>query len=136
MFKYFILLSFAAALSVAPVYGTNADEAQKTLREGVVLEATTQQRLDQWAGERADLLFEIRDLNIKTSWLAYQQEKYRNYLEKQQRVVAELKRRKEEARAIRMGLEPVLDEMVTNLELFIASDLPFYRKNEPTAWPF
>lgn len=91
----------------------------------VAEEAQSQRQYQQWIDKREDVSSEIREMKLMDSWLEYQNKKYAKYIEKQKEVIAELERRKREAKRIEMELEPFLETVVENLERFIASDLPF-----------
>ncbi|CCH47320.1 DUF3450 domain-containing protein [Pseudodesulfovibrio piezophilus] len=88
-------------------------------------EAASQNQYQNWSDKKEEVSSEIRDLKAMDSWLEFQNTKYAKYIQKQETVIAELQRRKEEAKRISMELEPFLETIVNRLEQFVAQDLPF-----------
>ncbi len=121
--------TIAVVLLLLTPLAVKAAESPKAVQSGlaraVAAEAGAQAAYTRWADEKATLGDEIRDMKAMDDWLAFQAEKYAKYIERQKAVIAELKRRKEEAKRIRMELEPFLETVVTDLETFVADDLPF-----------
>ncbi len=117
------LLSPAMAISA-----TSAKAVHGQAAKAVAVEAAAQQQYEQWSDKRETASSEIRDMKAMDSWLEFQTKKYAKYIKKQEEVIAELQRRKEEAKRIRMELEPFLETVVDSLEQFVASDLPFLPK--------
>ena len=93
--------------------------------QAIDTEAGAQQAARDWADQREDASAEIRDMKLLEAWLDFQVIKYQRYIDKQTEVIAELERRKEEAKRIAMELEPFLETVVDELEQHVARDLPF-----------
>ena len=122
------ILALAALLSALPAGEASAQSPESVLRRterGVAAETRAQEQVRQWADDRDELSAEIRDQKMQDAWLDFQIEKYRRYLELQRQTIAELERRKEEARRIEMELEPFLETVVDSLEQEVGRDLPF-----------
>ncbi|WP_147820763.1 DUF3450 domain-containing protein [Salidesulfovibrio onnuriiensis] len=115
-----LLLAPALAAAAPPAKAVHAQAA-----EAVAVEAAAQKRYQQWSDEKEGVAADIRDMKAMDSWLEFQNRKYAKYIKKQEEVIAELERRKEEARRIKMELEPFLETVVDSLEQFVSSDLPF-----------
>lgn len=116
------------ALLLVPVLArgaTTAEEVHETMSGAVASEARAQAAYNRWSDEKAGVADEIRDMKAMDDWLEFQNEKYVKYIKKQHAVIAELERRKKEAKLIRMQLEPFLETVVARLEEFVEQDLPF-----------
>ncbi len=105
-----------------------AGNASKVIEGQIDHAKQAQKTFENWEGEKAVLLSEIRDAKIRSLWLEFQRQKYQNYLGKQQKVIEELKQKKIDAKKIRMELEPFLEQLVMTLEKRVANDLPFLLK--------
>ena len=123
--RCWLLFLFPLLLIDIDAHSASADQVKKVIEKQVRQEEQMRKQFEQWESEKAVLLSEIRDLKIRSTWLDYQQIKYRNYLVKQQQVIEELKEKKISARRIRMELEPLLDQLIVKLEKEIKADLPF-----------
>lgn len=124
-------IALMAIMLLIPATGTAASSAKAVhgkVAKAVDVEAASQKQYDKWTEKRADESSEIRDMKAMDSWLEFQNKKYVKYIKKQETVIAELQRRKEEAKRIRMELEPYLEEVVAQLESFVAADLPFLQE--------
>ncbi len=93
--------------------------------KAISAEAKAQARYTKWTEEKVSIADDVRDMKAMDAWLAFQIKKYAKYIDRQKAVIAELERRKDEARRIRMELEPFLDVTVNALEEFVQQDLPF-----------
>ena len=102
-----------------------AEEVHKHMAGAVASEAKAQAAYNRWSDEKAGVADEIRDMKAVDDWLEFQNTKYAKYIKKQHAVIAELERRKKEAKLIRMQLEPFLETVVARLEEFVDQDLPF-----------
>jgi hypothetical protein len=121
-------LTSAALLLLMPLSVLAASPAADVIAEtakAIKAESAAQADYSRWADQKEALGAEIRDLKATDTWLDFQNEKYAAYINKQHEVIAELQRRKQEARRIQMELEPFLETIVDDLALFIQSDLPF-----------
>lgn len=136
----FGLLLFAAGVIASVPQELEAAAPPKELHAGVAnavaREAEAQKRYDAWSDQRAALSGEIRDLKATEAWLQFQTEKYEQYIKKQHSVIGELNRRKEEAKRIRMELEPFLETVVDSLEEFTEQDLPFLQEERQRRFAF
>ncbi|CAN2042857.1 UCP028069 [Candidatus Magnetomoraceae bacterium gMMP-15] len=115
---YFSNLSFVIA-EVKPI------DLQKKLEKSVNNAQNAQKKADAWAEKQRAYLDEIRDLKNLKRWLKHQKGKYQTYIEKQNKTLEELERRKKESEKIKIELEPFLDDLFVRLEEFIKQDLPF-----------
>lgn len=126
-----MLKSVVTAMTVlllVPVMAGAADSAGKVhaqAAKAVAVEAAAQKQYLKWTDQKQDAAAEIRDMKAMDAWLDFQNRKYSKYIIKQKEVIAELERRKEEARRIKMELEPFLETVVDSLARFVESDLPF-----------
>lgn len=136
MIKIVLLLSGFIIILQSPVFALNSDQAQEMLNKEAKLEIAHQKKLDDWTGNKAQLLSEIRDLEIRHSWLEYQLNKYDNYIKDQKAVIKGLKRKKLVVKKIRIKLEPALDTVVKHLEKFVLADLPFLETERQTRLQF
>lgn len=118
-----VILTLIAAASGAQA--ATAKEVQAQATKAIATEAAAQREYQQWSDLKAADSSEIRDMKAMEAWLNFQNKKYAKYIQRQKKVIAELERRKEEAKRIRMELEPFLETVVDQLEQFVASDLPF-----------
>lgn len=118
----------AALVLLVPVVAQGATAPEKvhaTLAKAAKTEARAQAAYTDWTDKKTAIADDIRDMKAMDEWLDFQTRKYAKYIEKQKSVIAELERRKEEAKKIRMQLEPFLETVVSALEDFVANDLPF-----------
>lgn len=122
-----IILSLAAQLLVttSALGSTQAKAVHEQATKAVAIEAKAQKQYQNWADLKAQESDEIREMKATDAWLEFQNRKYSRYVKKQEGVIAELKRRKEEAKRIKMELEPFLETIVNQLETFVNTDLPF-----------
>jgi len=125
MHRPFIALLAFLLLAAAPAAADTAKAVHRRAAEAVAVEAKAQEEYRRWNDRKQSMAAEIRDMKAMEAWLRFQNEKYDAYVRKQQQVIAELERRKQEARRIRMELEPFLETVVQRLEQFVADDLPF-----------
>ena len=121
------MLSAAAMLLLLPALSMGATPAQvhEQMAQAVASEAKAQEAYTRWSDEKAGMADDIRDMKAMDDWLEFQGNKYAKYIEKQHEVIAELERRKEEAKRIRMELEPFLETVVDRLSEFVGQDIPF-----------
>lgn len=124
-FKRTLVLSFLLLLPSVVGAAATPKEVHKQMTLALASEAKAQEQYVKWTDEKISLSADIRDMKATDAWLEFQTEKYARYIKKQEAVIAELQRRKEEAKRIRMELEPFLETVVNTLEQFVASDLPF-----------
>lgn len=101
------------------------DAARQATVQTLQQEQRTQRTADAWSEEKQALVNDILDQKTRLQWNRYQNDKYRQYIERKQAEVEELQARKEKMRQLRMALEPYLDQMLAQLRQFIAADLPF-----------
>ena len=129
MLQRIILVSCALLMTPAlALAAQTAQAAHQKIVNAVSSEAKAQAMYTRWSDTKQETAAQIRDMKAMDSWLDFQNHKYAKYIEKQESVIAELKRRKEEAKRIRMQLEPFLEKVVDNLEQFVNEDLPFLRE--------
>ena len=129
MFKR-ILLSVSVLLLVAnlAVFAqTDVERTESQMNSAIQSEGTAQKKVEKWTDDKEDLVSEIRTIQTTNTWLEYQNQKYSIYIDRLNKQIAMLNSKKLEARKVREGLEPYLEnEALVRLEKFIASDLPFY----------
>ncbi|WP_320008070.1 DUF3450 domain-containing protein [Maridesulfovibrio sp.] len=126
MKKIIFLSLIAQVLVTAPAMGsTQVTAVHEQASKAVEIEAKAQNRYQDWTDLKEQNSDEIREMKATEAWLEFQNKKYSRYVKKQKEIIAELKRRKEEAKRIKMELEPFLETVVDQLELFVKSDLPF-----------
>ncbi|MBW1896685.1 MAG: DUF3450 domain-containing protein [Deltaproteobacteria bacterium] len=127
MFHHMLLLALAFIFIVAPAsFGASRTEkVQKKMSQAIHTESKAQAKADDWVGQKDDLVNEIRDLQTRLTWLQYQKKKHEIYVQGVKDSIADLEARKLEARKLREGLEPYLEEVVSRLEAFVPEDLPF-----------
>lgn len=126
MYKIVLLSLIAQLLLVIPAMGNTAvKKVHRQASKAVAVEAEAQKQYQDWADRREQESEEIRQMKATEAWLEFQNRKYGKYVKKQEAVIAELARRKEEAKRIKMELEPFLETVVNQLENFVDSDLPF-----------
>lgn len=84
-----------------------------------------QAEAEKWDAERGELMAQIQEAKRRLRWTSHQTGKYVAYIENQEEVLTELRRRKAEAETMEMALAPFLDETLDRLRTFIGADLPF-----------
>jgi hypothetical protein len=100
------------------------DQAEKA----VDLRRQAQKRVDHFAGQEAELMDQVEQLENELKTVTRERKKTQAYLRGQQAKVAELQRRLDEMDRIRAELEPYLDATFDHLQEFEASDLPFLKE--------
>lgn len=75
--------------------------------------------------EKARLLERIEALEKEMKWVQHQQRQYQTYIDRQEKDLAECRRRKAEADRFERDLSPYLAEVIVELETFIQNDLDF-----------
>jgi len=129
MLKALLSISFFILVAtVLPVQATTAATVHGQAVKAVAVEASAQKQYQDWIDRKATASADIRDMKAMDSWLDFQNRKYTKYIQKQEMVIAELERRKKEAKRIQMELEPFLETVVDQLEQFTKNDLPFLVK--------
>ena len=101
------------------------EQAQHKAQKNVAMEIKAQKQLEAWDEKKSSMEAQIRDLQMQTTWLEYQNKKYTGYIAEEQITLAGLDARRKEMEDINMRLEPYLDDVVAELDAFIANDLPF-----------
>jgi hypothetical protein len=96
------------------------------MSSAIDIEAGAQAQAEDWAIGKEDLVDKIRDVQTTIAWYEYNIKKYNIYINRLNRNIEVLRAKKLEARKVREGLEPYLEDVAVNgLEKFIASDLLF-----------
>jgi hypothetical protein len=119
-----LLLLFAAQAQG----NTQVKATHEKVVNAISVESAAQKQYEKWSEQKEEDSDEIREMKATEAWLKFQNEKYSRYLKKQKAVIAELLRRKEEAKKIKMQLEPFLEKIVDHLEAFVKTDLPFLQE--------
>ena len=104
----------------------NPEETHGKIKDAISAESKAQKKADDWDPEKMDILYEIRDLKTRVTWLEYQKEKHRIYIGRVKENIANLEYMKLEARKVREQLDPYLEEVLNRLEEFVNQDVPFY----------
>ena len=124
-----ILLTAVALLLATSFAAFGQADPQRTesrMSNAIEIEARAQGKAEDWALGKQDLVDEIRDVQTTIAWYEYNIKKYNIYIDRLNRNIDVLRVKKLEARKVREGLEPYLEDVaVDGLEAFIASDLPF-----------
>lgn len=124
-----VLATLLMVLSTQWAIAANSPKAlHAQASKAIAVEAASQKQYTQWSDKKEGISAELRDMKAMDSWLEFQNKKYTKYIAKQKETIAELKRRKEEAKKIRMELEPFLETVVGSLEDFVKADLPFLKE--------
>ena len=125
-----ILLSTVILLLMANMGSFAQADLERTedqMKSAIQREGQAQKKVESWAGNKEDLVSEIRTIQTTNTWLEYQNQKYSIYINRLNQQIELLNSKKLEARKVREGLEPYLEkEVLVRLEKYIASDLPFY----------
>lgn len=124
--RFISTITFLLIFSSSALAASDPKAVHEQAAKAIAAEAAAQETYEQWTDNKESLAAEIRDMKAMNAWLQFQNQKYEKYLRKQEAVIAELERRKQEARRIRMELEPFLETVVDDLEKFVAGDLPFF----------
>ena len=124
-----ILLTTVALLLATSLAAFGQSDPQRTegrMSSAIEIEARAQDKAEDWAIGKEDLVYEIREVQTTIAWYEYNIKKYNIYINRLNRNIEVLRAKKLEARKVREGLEPYLENIAVNgLEKFIASDLPF-----------
>ncbi|MGD9159912.1 MAG: DUF3450 domain-containing protein [Desulfobacteraceae bacterium] len=129
MFKRILLSVFALLLmaNLTAFAQTDIERTENQMKSAIQRESKAQKKVESWTDNKEDLVSEIRTIQTTNSWLEYQNQKYSIYIDKLNQQIALLNAKKLEARRVREGLEPYLEnEVLVRLEKYISSDLPFY----------
>lgn len=114
---------------VSPPFSAHAEESPTDLDRRVTAAIAegqaVQAEAEKWESERRELLAQIQEARRQLRWTIHQTGKYAAYIENQQEVLDELRRRKAEVETMEMDLSPFLDEVLDRLTTFIDKDLPF-----------
>ncbi len=106
---------------------TDPEKTENRMKNAIQREEQAQEKVENWTSDKADLVSEIRTKQTTNTWLDYQIQKYSIYIDRLNQEIALLNTKKLEARKVREGLEPYLEnEVLVRLERYISSDLPFY----------
>ncbi len=130
MFRHILLSAIAMLLTAgfsvtlkADIEGTEGKVTSAIERENLA-----QGKVEEWSAKKEDLVSEIRTVQTTNTWLEYQIRKYELYIEKLNKEMELLEVKKLEARKVREGLEPYLEnEVLVRLQQYIDSDMPFYK---------
>lgn len=126
-----ILLSTAVLLLMTNFTAFAQADLERTenqMKSAIQREDQAQRKVEGWIAEKEDLVAEIRTIQTTNTWLDYQIQKYSIYINKLNKEIALLNTKKLEARKVREGLEPYLEnEVLVWLEQYIESDSPFYK---------
>jgi septal ring factor EnvC (AmiA/AmiB activator) len=115
------------ATSLAAFGQADPQRTESRMSAAIQTEAQAQEKAEDWAVGKQDLVDEIRDVQTTITWYEYQIKKYEIYIGRLNRNIDVLREKKLQARKVREGLEPYLEDVaVDGLETFIESDLPFF----------
>ena len=113
---------------IANESGAASQPAYEKAISALKTETAASEEYQKWDDQKKDLAAEITNMKMLDDWMTFQNSKYQRYVQRQQKTIAELKRRKIEAQKINMELEPFLETIVDRLEEQIKADLPFLSK--------
>ncbi|KIX16058.1 DUF3450 domain-containing protein [Dethiosulfatarculus sandiegensis] len=105
-----------------------ASVVKNQAEKAVGLRQQAQKKIDHFAGQEAELMDQVEQLENELKTVTRERKKTEAYLRGQQAKVAELQRRLDEMDRIRAELEPYLDATYANLQEFVAQDLPFLKE--------
>ncbi len=113
-------------LAVAPATAqTDAKDAAEVVDDTVDIQQQTQQRQEDWAAERSDLLVRYREAKANVQYLtervALESEKSAALDER----IAELRRRLAESQRLAASVQDTMNAVLVRLEDWFARDLPF-----------
>lgn len=133
-----LMAAVALLLSGLAVSARAADveTVQQATVTSLQQEQKVQRTADRWSEQKQALVNDILDQKTRLQWNRYQNDKYRQYIERKKAAVAELRARKEKMQQLRMALEPYLDQVLARLEQFVAGDLPFLAQERSTRIAF
>ena len=128
--KTFIITFSACLFSLGPVCdGPAGDlEVHEKMTGAIREQVKVQEKADRWSEERQALLAEIRQIDTNLEWVNYQNDKYAAYIDQEEDLLKELRRKEAEMDNIRRSLEPYLDRVVEELRTFVSEDIPFLRE--------
>lgn len=104
---------------------SSPSQIQKKIEKAIQKGQAVQKKADIWTEERAALLSKISEKKNMKRLLEYQVKKYEIYIQKKEAAIENLKKQRMENRKIKMGLEPFLDDLLSDLEKFVEKDIPF-----------
>ncbi len=114
---------------VSPLFPAHSAESptdlDRRMTAAIAEGQAAQAEAEKWDAERRELLAKVQEVRRRLRWTSHQTGKYAAYIENQEEVLAELRRRKTEAETMEMALAPFLDETLDRLRAFIEADLPF-----------
>ena len=114
------------ATSFAAFGQADPQRTESRMSAAIQTEAQAQAKADDWTIGKEDLIDDIREVQTTITWYEYQIKKHQIYINRLNRNIDVLREKKLQARRVREGLEPYLEDVAVNgLEAFIASDLPF-----------
>jgi hypothetical protein len=119
------MLAFLAASSVT---AETLNELGESYSEQLKKQSEISSGNARWQGEKSEKEEKLRELYIQRTWLENRIYQYKKYIVTINSNISELNRKKEELTRIAEELEPYLDETLKRLEDFIASDMPFLRR--------
>jgi len=126
MIQRVLLTAMLLMLIGSPVaIGQSPEDVHQKVGKAIDVESRVQKRADDWSWDKEDLVLEIRDRKTRVTWLQYQKEKHRIYIQRVKENIADLQFKKAEALKVREQLDPYLEEVVGRLRSFVAADLPF-----------
>ena len=124
--RILIITALVICIASPSAYGKKGPkEVQKKVEKAMAVESGIQKTADEWNWDKQRIIQEIRDLKYRTTWLQYRQEKNRLYIENAKQSIADLEQKKADLNKLREQLEPYLEDVIVQMETFVAKDLPF-----------
>lgn len=125
MSRYLAAATLLAVLFVVPALAQTADDVTETVDETIDIAKDTQQKKDEWAGERTDLENRYRVAKSTVAWL-----KERIAVEQQRAAglddrVAELERRLDESGRLQDVIQDSMVAVLHRFEDVVEADMPF-----------
>jgi hypothetical protein len=130
--KLSLLTVGALCLCLAPAVWSQNDPNPEVVSRGAenALESrrAVQQKLDDWAAEKAALFAEMNRMEMEIRRLEWERRQTEAFLRDLSQKAADFSTQKAEAEALRGRIGPLLDETLERLSAIVASDLPFARE--------
>lgn len=123
---------FAALLAVLlaeaappPAVAQDAGQLEETVRETVSTRQDTQEQLDEWAREKAELTQRYRAAKANVEWLRGRRTDETDKLEALRGRIGEMSRRLDEAQRLESSIQDSLMVIYDTLDESVAAGLPF-----------
>lgn len=130
--KFPLLTVGVLCLSLAPaVWSQNDPDPEAIRREGagaVETRRALQEKLDDWAAEKAELFAEMDRMEMEIRRLKWERRQTETFVRDLSQKADDLSALEPEAEALRDRVGPLLDDTLEGLSARVAADLPFARE--------